>query len=101
MTLQDAAGRYLVNRRASGEASARRAILSGGKTVAYLVVAKATRPSDAMAVTFVQRMKDSLPIILGASLALSGLAAMLLAAHFRKPILRLADGARELADGRL
>lgn len=100
VTLQDAAGRYLAGRRATGEASARRAILSGGKTVAFLVVAKATRPSDAMAVTFVQRMKDSLPIIFGASLALSGLAAMLLAAHFRKPILRLADGARELADGR-
>jgi two-component system sensor histidine kinase BaeS len=45
-------------------------------------------------------MKDSLLIILGASLALSGLAAVLLAAHFRKPILRLADGARDLASGR-
>lgn len=99
VTLTDAAGRYLAGRRSAGEASARRAIVSGGKTVAYLVVAKASRPSDAMALTFVQRMKDSLPIIFGASLALSGLAAMLLAAHFRKPILRLADGARELADG--
>jgi len=100
VTLTDAAGRYLAGRRSGGEASARRAIVSGGKPIAYLVVAKASRPSDAMAVAFVQRMKDSLPLIFAASLALSGLAAVLLAAHFRKPILRLADGARELADGR-
>lgn len=100
VTLTDAAGRYLAGHRSRGEASARRAIVSGGKPIAYLVVAKATRPSDAMAVAFVQRMKDSLPLIFAASLALSGLAAMLLAAHFRQPILRLADGARELAEGR-
>lgn len=100
ITLTDASGGYLAGRRTRGEASARRAILSQGKPVAYLVVAKATRPSDAMALAFVGQMKSSLPIIVGVSLALSGLAAMLLAAHFRKPIRRLAEGARELADGR-
>ena len=53
-----------------------------------------------MAGAFLEEMKKSLFIILAASLVLSGLAAVLLAAHFRKPILRLADGARELAAGR-
>ncbi|HEY0064531.1 MAG TPA: ATP-binding protein [Telluria sp.] len=99
VTLLDANGHYLAGRRAGGGASARRPIVSGGHTVAYLAVARGTRPSDAMARTFVQQMKDSLPIIIGACLALSALAAMLLAAHFRKPILRLAEGARDLADG--
>ncbi|MBW8899046.1 MAG: HAMP domain-containing protein, partial [Massilia sp.] len=37
--------------------------------------------------------------IVAASIVLSALAAVLLAAHFRKPIHRLADGARALAEG--
>lgn len=100
VTLLDADGRYLAGRRSGGEASARRAVFAGGKPVAYLVVAKASRPSDAMSAVFVQQLKDSLLIIIVASLALSALAAVLLAAHFRKPILRLAEGARALAEGR-
>ena len=99
VTLQDADGRYLAGRRSSGESSARRAINAGGKPIGYLVVAKAARPSDAMAGAFLKEMKDSLFIILAVSVALSGLAAVLLAAHLRKPILRLAIGARELAAG--
>jgi two-component system sensor histidine kinase BaeS len=100
VTLLDAAGNYLAGRRPGVEPSARRAIVAAGKEVGYLVVAKAERPSDAMSGAFQKQMKDSLLIILAASLALSSLAAVLLAAHFRKPILRLADGARELADGK-
>jgi two-component system sensor histidine kinase BaeS len=100
VTLLDAGGAYLAGRRPGDEPSARRAIVAAGRQVGYLVVAKAERPSDAMAGAFQKQMKDSLLIILAASLALSGLAAVLLAAHFRKPILRLADGARELADGK-
>ena len=99
VTLLDAEGRYLAGRRAADEPSARRAIVASGKPVAYLVVAKAARPSDAMSSAFLKEMKDSLFVILAASLALSALAAVLLAAHFRKPILRLADGARKLAEG--
>ncbi|MES2016398.1 MAG: ATP-binding protein [Pseudomonadota bacterium] len=100
VTLQDAAGRYLAGRVISGEANARRTIELRGKTVGYLVVAKAARPSDAMSGAFIKQMKDSLLIIIAVSIVLSALAAVLLAAHFRKPILRLADGARALADGR-
>lgn len=100
VTLLSAAGAYLAGRRPGIEPSARRAIVAAGKEVGYLLVAKAERPSDAMAGAFQKQMKDSLLIILAASLALSALAAVLLAAHFRKPILRLADGARELADGK-
>ena len=100
VTLQDAGGRYLAGRHSGGEASARRAIDVGGKPVGYLVVAKAARPSDAMAGAFIKQLKDSLLLIAAASIALSGLAAVLLAAHFRTPILRLADGARALAAGR-
>ncbi len=100
VTLLDAAGGYLAGRPLRGEANARRAVLAAGQAIGYLVVAKAARPSDAMAGAFLKQMKDSLWIILAASLALSGAAAVLLAAHFRKPILRLANGARDLAAGR-
>ena len=100
VTLLDANGGYLAGRRPGTEAGARRAILVGGKTIGYLAVARAARPSDAMSAAFVAQMKSSLAIIVAASLILSALAAMLLAAHFRQPILRLADGARALADGR-
>jgi len=100
VTLLGADGSYLAGRHSRGEPSARRPIEAGGKTVGYLVVAKAARPSDAMSEAFLGQLKSSLLIIAIASVALSALAAVLLAAHFRRPILRLADGARALADGR-
>lgn len=99
VTLLDAAGEYLAGRVSEGEPSVHRAIEVGGQAIGYLVVARATRPSDAMSASFVYQLKQSLLVIVAASIALSALAAVLLAAHFRKPILRLADGARALADG--
>ncbi len=100
VTLLDADDRYLAGHRPGDEAGARRAINVNGEIIGYLVVARTARPSDAMASAFLQRLKDSMLIIVVASFALSGIAAVLLAAHFRKPIQRLADGARALADGR-
>lgn len=100
VTLLDASGAYLAGRSSWDAAGARRDIVSGATRIGTLAVARGRRPSDAMAATFLQQMTDSLPLILGASLMLSALAAMLLATHFRTPILRLAGGARELAEGR-
>ncbi|QYF92274.1 HAMP domain-containing protein [Massilia sp. PAMC28688] len=101
VTLLDASGGYLAGRpEAAADASARRPIVAAGVVVGHLAVTKATLPSDAMAGAFMERMKNSLWIIVAASVGLSALAAVLLAAHFRKPILRLAHGARELAAGR-
>lgn len=100
VTLLDASGAYLAGHRIGREINARRPITLRGQTIGYLVVARAARPSDGMASAFLAQLKDSLLIIALASVVLSALAAILLAAHFRKPILRLADGARELADGR-
>ncbi|PWF48749.1 ATP-binding protein, partial [Massilia glaciei] len=101
VTLLDAGGRYLAGRAAGREPGARRPIAVAGATVGYLLVARAARPSDAMAAVFLAQLKDSLLLIVAASVALSALAAVLLAAHFRHPIQRLADGARALAEGRL
>lgn len=100
VTLLDASGAYLAGHRIGKEINASRPITLRGQTIGHLVVARAARPSDAMASAFLAQLKDSLLIIALASIVLSAAAAVLLAAHFRKPILRLADGARQLADGR-
>jgi two-component system, OmpR family, sensor histidine kinase BaeS len=100
VTLMDANGHYLAGLRPGTEPAARRAIEAGGKTVGYLRVARVLRPSDALAAAFLDQLKSSLWAIVAMSVALSALAAVLLAAHFRKPIRRLADGAHSLAQGR-
>ena len=92
--------RYLAGRAPDATPGARRAIVDGAQTLGFLFVAQAQRPSDAMAGAFLQQQSDSLLIIIVVSIALSALAAVLLAAHFRKPILRLTAGARALAEGR-
>jgi two-component system sensor histidine kinase BaeS len=100
VTLLDADGRYLAGRVPGAEPGARRPIEAGGRVVGYLAVARVMRPSDALAAAFLGELGNSLLAIVAASVALSALAAVLLAAHFRKPIARVADGARALAEGR-
>jgi two-component system sensor histidine kinase BaeS len=100
ITLLDGAGAYLAGRPLGAGPSARRAIGAAARPIGFLAVSRAQRPSDAMASAFLQQLKDSLLAIVGASILLSAAAAMLLAAHFRKPIERLASGARALAIGR-
>jgi two-component system sensor histidine kinase BaeS len=100
VTLLDASGHYLAGRLPGREAAAQRAVEADGRTVGYLRVARVMRPSDALAAAFLDQLGSSLWLIVAASVALSALAAVLLAAHFRKPIRRLASGAQELAEGR-
>jgi two-component system sensor histidine kinase BaeS len=100
VTLLGAAGAWLAGAPPGAPPAARRAILADGQTIGYLAVARAHRPSDALARAFLQRLKDNVLAIAAASIALSALAAVLLAAHFRRPIGHLNDGARLLAEGR-
>jgi two-component system sensor histidine kinase BaeS len=100
ITLLDSAGAYLAGRVPGAGPSARRAIGSAARPLGYLAVSRSPRPSDALAGAFFEQLRQSLWLIVGASIVLSAAAAMLLAAHFRKPIGLLASGARDLADGR-
>jgi two-component system sensor histidine kinase BaeS len=100
ITLLDGAGAWLAGRPLGAGPSARRSIGPDERPLGYLAVSRAQRPSDALASAFLRQFRESLVAIIGASVALSAIAAMLLAAHFRKPIGELARGARELADGR-
>lgn len=100
IALYDAAGRYVAGHEAPGAATVKRPIMVKGETVGQLAVTRPLRPSDALALAFLDQVKESLFVIVLLSVALSALAATLLAAHFRKPVLRLAQGTRELAAGR-
>jgi two-component system sensor histidine kinase BaeS len=100
VTLLDAKGAYLAGRPTGPGPSARRPVLQGAAVAGYLVVSQPPRPDDALASAFLARLTSSLWAIGAASIVLSAIAAMLLAANFRQPIERLAQGARALAAGR-
>ena len=100
VTLFDAAGKPIAGRPPGALPLARRPILVDGRSVGSLAVARTARPTDALAYAFLEQLGASLWWIAAAGVALSALAAVLLAAHFRRPIGRLAQGARALADGR-
>lgn len=100
VTLQDAAGAYLAGRPVGTETSARRRILQNGAVIGYLLISQPPQPADALASAFLAQLSSSLWTIGAVSIVLSAIAAMLLAANFRQPIDRLAQGARALADGR-
>ncbi|HEY2345866.1 MAG TPA: ATP-binding protein [Xanthomonadaceae bacterium] len=71
-----------------------------GKTVGYLIVATPQNPDDELAVAFLVDQQWNLLVVAAIGVLLSALAAALLAAHFRKPIGQLVEGARRLEDAR-
>ena len=99
ITLLDAAGRYLAGRVPGTLPLARRPIEVDGRTVGFIGVARSHRPSDAMAYAFLEQLQRSLWLIGAVAIALSALAATLLARHFRRPIDQLARGAATLSAG--
>lgn len=77
-----------------------RPIRIDGVAVGYLVEARSQNPDDELAVAFIIDQQRNLLVIAIASIAISALVAALLAAHFRRPLLRLVEGARRLAESR-
>ena len=87
--------------RALGSIDQRRLpLVVDGRTVGYLVVAGAANPDDRLAVAFLLRQRERLALLAGVGVLVSITLASLLAAHFRKPIGKLVDGARMLERGR-
>lgn len=99
ISLVDADLHYLAGRPLDQSASGLRPLFHQDKLIAYLRVQKSRIPSDAMSRDFLQEQANTILIIVLISIGLSALAALLLALHFRRPIHRLVDGARALADG--
>ena len=74
----------------------RRPLVVGGMTIGYLILAKPQNPDDELAVAFLIQQQRNILVVAAISVLLSGLAAALLAASFRKPIKQLLTGARLL-----
>ena len=100
ISLLDAQRAYLAGRLPDNAVAVSRAIYSGDRLIGYLQVAKSDQPTDALARAFLQKQTDMILLLVLVSVGLSALAATLLAMHFRRPILRLVQGSRQLADGR-
>ena len=75
-------------------------LMVDGQRVGYLVVAGADNADDTLAVAFLLQQSGRLGAIAAAGLLLALALAVLVAAHFRRPIARLVDGAQMLEDGR-
>ena len=76
-----------------------RPIVVDGKLAGYLVVAKSQNPDDELAVAFLIEQERNLAILAAIGVLLSVLAAGLLAAHFRRPVKQLVEGARRVGQG--
>lgn len=100
ISLLDARGGWLAGRHPGLDGTmARRALDVNGRTVGYLAVARAARPTDALAYAFLRQLTSSLWQIVALAVLLSAVAAVLLARHFRRPIRQLAAGSRALSEG--
>lgn len=97
--LVDASGNPLAGMVATPE-SPRRALQVDGKTVGYLTLMAAADPADAIAQAFLVAQRQQLLLIALVCVLLSGLAATMLAAHFRKPIRQLLQATQQLTRGR-
>lgn len=87
--------------RAIGSIDTRSApVIVDGRTVGFLVVAGADDANDKLAVAFLLQKSDRVGAIAGGGLLLAIILAVLLAAHFRRPIVDLVEGARMLEQGR-
>ncbi|MDE1150369.1 MAG: ATP-binding protein [Azospirillaceae bacterium] len=75
-------------------------VIVDGRAVGHLVVAGADDADDTLAVAFLLQKSGRLGAIAGGALLLAIVLAVLLAAHFRRPIGKLVEGARMLESGR-
>jgi len=81
------------------ESALRRPLQANGQVVGYLTLTLAASPSDAIEQAFLLDQRRYLLLIAGVCIALSALAAALLAAHFRSPVLRLLQATHRLMRG--
>ncbi|MBD8882251.1 HAMP domain-containing protein [Rhodanobacter sp. 7MK24] len=75
-------------------------LIVDGERIGSLVVAQPQNPDDALAMAFLIDQQNHLLFVGMAGLLLSAMIAALFAAHLRRPIARLAAGARQLEQAR-
>ena len=76
-----------------------RTLAVDGAVIGRLVESRSDNPADELAVAFLLEQQEKLAIIAGVGLILGACLAAGLAGYFRRPILQLVAGARELESG--
>lgn len=99
ISLFDMDEHYLAGQKLSQLPDKLRPLFYEGAVIAYLGIQKSKLPSDVMSKDFLTAQAETIMLSIIASIIFSALVATLLAYHFRRPILRLANGAKQLADG--
>lgn len=89
---------YLAGQRQTLIPDRLRPLFYKGAVIAYLGIQKSALPSDTMSKDFLAEQADTILLSIAASVLSSAIVASLLALHFRRPILQLANGAKQLAD---
>jgi len=100
ITLLDRDSRYLAGLPDNPLGENFRYLYLDGEQIGYLLVKKTTTQPDQFATEFLQSYGRTIAMIGILSVLLSAIAASLLAMHFRRPIRHLADGAKQLSEGR-
>nr|WP_314858172.1 ATP-binding protein [uncultured Undibacterium sp.] len=100
ITLLDRDSRYLAGLPDNPLGENFRYLYLDGEQIGYLLVKKTTTQPDQFASEFLQSYGRTIAMIGILSVLLSAIAASLLAMHFRRPIRHLADGAKQLSEGR-
>lgn len=99
ISLFDFDERYLAGQRLSHLPINLRPLFYEGRIIAYLGIQKSAVPSDVMSKDFLSAQADTILLSIVASILFSAAVASLLAYHFRRPLLHLAKGAKQLAEG--
>jgi two-component system sensor histidine kinase BaeS len=100
ITLLDRDSRYLAGLPDNPLGENFRYLYLDGEQIGYLLVKKTTTQPDQFASDFLQSYGRTIAMIGILSVLLSAVAASLLAIHFRRPIRDLANGAKQLSEGR-
>lgn len=100
ITLLDRDSRYLAGLPDNPLGKNFRYLYLDGEQIGYLLVKKTTTQPDQFASEFLQSYGRTIAMIGILSVLLSAVAASLLAVHFRRPIRHLAQGAKQLSEGR-
>lgn len=98
LSLYDAKRQFVVGEPSSEQLSYR-PIVVNKKIVGYLGLKPVLNEDDAISINFFSKQKRYLFLVYGLTFIMSLIAALLLAAYFRKPIKRLLNGTRELTRG--
>ena len=100
VTLLDHQSRYLAGLKVNQTSLDYRHLYSNGELIGFLLVKRSNSWPDEVTKQFLNAYRDSIIRFVLLSIALSAITAIVLAIHFRRPLIRLRDGTQLLAQGK-